>query len=474
MDDATPPPARAIVPWPDAARAALRQEYDRAARQPPDLRTTLLLAQLRVADGNLGEANAVLAECEFLRGETVASIDPSVLDEVLWTLFSMRRFATLGALLQDAERLPERPEIAVGHPHAEFWAVDLTITAPRHVCFTFHPTMLQGGHAKMLFVRFVSVFRVIASFVRRHVFDLGSARISLGDDDLAGALGFCSRRAEPFLIPDPYFVASRGYEALRSFLLQRPVAWGARRPVALWRGATTGDPGLPPRRWRELPRIRLCELARSHEAAGLIDAGITTPTRAAAEVAAAGYVTDPVPSHDFQHWKYQIDIDGHTNSWPGLFTKLLTGSTVIKVASPRGYRQWYYDRLKPWINFVPASADLADLAERIRWLRAHDDVAREIGRQGRVLADSLDYAGELARAGETIAAALRCVGAGGQPRPEAEVTATDVEWAYRLILGRAPESRDAIARHMANALDIDDLRRQFLASEEFRQTRRKP
>ena len=57
---------------------------------------------------------------------------------------------------------------------------------------------------------------------------------------------------------------------------------------------------------------------------------------------------DYVPEIAFPAYKFQIDIDGNTNSWPGLFQKLLTGSAILKVASPYGYRQWYYDRLRPW------------------------------------------------------------------------------------------------------------------------------
>ena len=49
-----------------------------------------------------------------------------------------------------------------------------------------------------------------------------------------------------------------------------------------------------------------------------------------------------------------------SNSWSGLFTKLLTGSTVLKVESPMGFRQWYYDRLKPFEHYVPVRPDLAE------------------------------------------------------------------------------------------------------------------
>ena len=55
---------------------------------------------------------------------------------------------------------------------------------------------------------------------------------------------------------------------------------------------------------------------------------------------------------------WQIDIDGNVNSW-GLLWKLLSGSCVLRVQSPR--RQWFHHRLQPWEHLVPVQADLSDL-----------------------------------------------------------------------------------------------------------------
>ncbi len=162
--------------------------------------------------------------------------------------------------------------------------------------------------------------------------------------------------------------------------------------------------------WRLLPRARLCQIGREHR--GLINAGLTSVVQmpdahAEDEVRASGLMADYLPITEFSKFRYQIDIDGNTSSWPGLFQKLLTGCPVLKVASPRGFRQWYYERLKPWINFVPVATDMSDLADKIAWLRDHDDAARAIGAQGQALVLSMDYEGELMRAGRTVTAALR-------------------------------------------------------------------
>ena len=116
---------------------------------------------------------------------------------------------------------------------------------------------------------------------------------------------------------------------------------------------------------------------------------------------------DTIPAGSFADWKYQIDIDGNTNSWPGLFQKLLTGSPVLKIASSWNWRQWYYDRLVPWANFVPIEEDMTDLIEKLAWLRDNDEQAQRIGNAGRELASSMSYESEIAAALHVIAGALQ-------------------------------------------------------------------
>ena len=148
----------------------------------------------------------------------------------------------------------------------------------------------------------------------------------------------------------------------------------------------------------------------------LMDLGISkisqvaNPDNVRAELESVGLFREYVPSPQFNRYRYQIDIDGNTNSWPGLLMKLLTGSPVLKVASPRDYRQWYYNQLVPWHNFVPVAADMSDLADKVQWLIANDDIGQRIGAAGRALGKSLDFAGELRRACPTITAALRRFG----------------------------------------------------------------
>jgi spore maturation protein CgeB len=69
---------------------------------------------------------------------------------------------------------------------------------------------------------------------------------------------------------------------------------------------------------------------------------------------------------------------------------------VLKVQSPEGSRQWYYDRLIAGENFVSIRSDLSDLVETVAYYRAHPRLAESIARRGRELALSLSYEKEFA------------------------------------------------------------------------------
>jgi hypothetical protein len=243
----------------------------------------------------------------------------------------------------------------------------------------------------------------------------GLVVLNLGDADQVPGLAFCSFTPETTLVPDTYFMDTEAYALTRKAYRETGTPWRDRRPVAFWRGATTGQ--RPQAEWRSLPRVRLCEITRD---SALFDVALSQVTQIrdpdiAAEIAASGLLRDHVPVNSFNRYRFHIDIDGNSNSWPGFFQKLLTGGPVLKVASERGYRQWYYDRLVPWENFVPVAADMSDLVEHTVWLMENDATAREIGAQGRALAESMDFPGELTRSAPAISNAIAAFSG---PRPK--------------------------------------------------------
>lgn len=237
-------------------------------------------------------------------------------------------------------------------------------------------------------------------------YDLGARGITileLGDYTTSGALSFCAADKNSPLLPDTDFLSSHGYKSFIQDLQSAP-PWIDRSNLCFWRGSSTG---LITDDWRNLPRIRLCAVASSRP--DLFDVGVTNVVQfepqgeIEQELRELGYLKPARPATDFARYQYTIDIDGNSNAWSSLFRKLLTGSPVLKVASPHGFRQWYYDALEPMKNFVPVAADLSDLIEKAEWLRENPSRAEEIGQAGRALATSLTFEAEFQQAARRVA-----------------------------------------------------------------------
>ncbi|MBZ9937809.1 hypothetical protein LB518_16030 [Mesorhizobium sp. BR1-1-16] len=214
--------------------------------------------------------------------------------------------------------------------------------------------------------------------------------ISDGGGNEPNELSFCSDEPQAVLVPDPGFMTARLYQPFRELADSRPGQWARRKETLLWRGAITGpghtitegmdmdDPSLK-------QRVRLCLALR-----GLadVDVKLTSTEREPAAhqtreaIRMHGLLGEFVPPSRWINVKFALDIDGPTNSWGNMFTRLLMGCCMLKVASSHGFRQWYYDDLVPWTHYVPIAADLSDIVEKIEWCRDHDQACREIAAAG--------------------------------------------------------------------------------------------
>ncbi len=224
-------------------------------------------------------------------------------------------------------------------------------------------------------------------------------------------ISFTCLKSDPLglCIPDDFFLETQAYSQFRQQVKQQWLQWSERKPICYWRGASSGSV-LTTENWQDNRRIRLCNLAKEYGDQQFIDAKITrlTPTKERGVkqlIRDANLVDSYIPTIEFIKYKYVIDIDGNSNSWPGLFTKLLTGSCILKVESP--WRQWYYESLKPWINYVPVKTDLSDLIEKINWCCKNDDKARQIGENARKMALSMTMETEKPKAYQAILEALK-------------------------------------------------------------------
>jgi len=196
------------------------------------------------------------------------------------------------------------------------------------------------------------------------------------------------------LIPDPYCLMTGGYKALRERMRRDPLPpWHERLPLAFWRGSTTGSKDID---LNSLELNRRYQLARMSRASpNRLDARINQVVQCRDAQARQqvehrlqqeGLLSATVnPWHAALH-AWQIDIDGNVNSW-GLLWKLLSGSCILRVQSPR--RQWYHPRLRPWVHLVPVRADLSDLGERLAWCLNHRQECAAIAAAGQALAENV-------------------------------------------------------------------------------------
>lgn len=81
-------------------------------------------------------------------------------------------------------------------------------------------------------------------------------------------------------------------------------------------------------------------------------------------------------SINMMKYKYILDIDGHTNSWDGLFWKLYSGSVVLKTKSI--WKQWFYNDLKEYVHYIPIEPDFSDLNDKIKWCMENQEQCIQI------------------------------------------------------------------------------------------------
>ena len=160
----------------------------------------------------------------------------------------------------------------------------------------------------------------------------------------------------------------------------------------------------------------MCEICSDLGVSKLFDVGLSglaqIPKEDEKALKASGLMRGYLPILSSNQYKYQIDVDGNSNAWSGLFQRLLSKSAVLKVASPHGFQQWYYDRLIPWEHFVPVESEMGDLVEKTQWLIANDVKAMQIGQQGAEFARSLTYDKVISEALQKIRTAFLDRGSG--------------------------------------------------------------
>ena len=279
------------------------------------------------------------------------------------------------------------------------------------------PSGMIWGNFSNNFQSFDLVGALINTHSVRAIQD-GHAIIDLEDATNEGnydRTSFSSPLPKSQLIVDTYFVATKGYAALQSDIDAAWVSWPDREATVFWRGSTNGYqkpiPSTDNWNWAWLPRLHLCELAKHSRYARHLDVGVVNLAQIHQEstrqaIMSSTFMRPHTARLHFMKYRYVIDIDGNGNAWNGFFGAMLMGSCILKVTSPHGWKQWYYDRLLPGVHFLAVKSDLSDFDDVVEWALAHPGDCAEIGRRARQFALSINYEDELDISGAKLARLL--------------------------------------------------------------------
>lgn len=196
------------------------------------------------------------------------------------------------------------------------------------------------------------------------------------------------------LVPDIYTVASsRSSEYLKGWkkisqnvkAASQKTPWQKKEKKAFWIGSLT-DNWNNTLMWfgRNALSWNRSLSGRSHRET-LVE--VIAPENEKIEAYFATSKTAPDwPSEKSQHkfvsqsdqiaYKYLINMDGATATYPGFLWRLYSNSVVLKQDST--HVQWFYPLFKPYEHYVPVKRDLSDLPQQIAWLEANDQKAKEI------------------------------------------------------------------------------------------------
>jgi len=111
-------------------------------------------------------------------------------------------------------------------------------------------------------------------------------------------------------------------------------------------------------------------------------------------------IIERVPKLDMYNFLVQVDVDGVSNSWNGFFCKLFSGRPLLKIKSSRGFKQWYYDRLKPDYHYFDVKSDLSNFREK--YYQALEEYKTTKVFPGREFISKMNYDDELQLAADKI------------------------------------------------------------------------
>lgn len=190
------------------------------------------------------------------------------------------------------------------------------------------------------------------------------------------------------LIPD--YTAIQGYKKTFKQIDKQAAKypWKNRIPKIFWRGATTGAT----KHITSIDQFARGKFLQQAKQFSFVDAGFTSYTKDLTPALKNElYLSFPkqknIPPQDAIAYRYLLDIDGNSCSYSRMAWILYSKSLLLKQASDNV--QWYYDRLQPFVNYVPLNNDFSDLEQKFMWVQQHPLSSVIIASNARQLAEDV-------------------------------------------------------------------------------------
>lgn len=151
--------------------------------------------------------------------------------------------------------------------------------------------------------------------------------------------------------------------------------WDSKKPVAVFRGSTTGCGYTTETNMR----LKISTM-RSDD----LDVGITQytnnlrfdPKKGLGKLDKSKFtLVNKIPMEEQSSYKYIVHVDGNVAAYRYL-TSMLTGSLILKVKGP--YTLWIDHLLKDGTHYIEIKEDLSDLEEKVEWCKNHDAECKKI------------------------------------------------------------------------------------------------
>lgn len=237
---------------------------------------------------------------------------------------------------------------------------------------------------------------VMASSLLRRRQPEGSLLIQLHDEDPGpGSLRMDapqnSATPQHGVIPDAYCLGSHGFLLLRQQWAAQPLPpWRQRKPIAIWRGASTDAKAIRVNTLEQSRRYQLCRLSArwpqwlDARFSSVVQCASTADSKAVQQhLRQLGLLAPRLEPTAMAQCRWLLDLDGNVNSW-GLLWKLLSGSCVLRIRSDRS--QWFHHRLVPGRHLLEVKSDLSDLDATLHWCQSQPEQCEAIAHEGRTLA----------------------------------------------------------------------------------------